>query len=447
MLRITDLSPRRNWRELIASEGLIYAETTTPEGQVLDYWNENTAYVFTPEEVTTLENVTENLHRMALEAARFLANEALLYPSSPFAALGIPREALEYADVSLRRGDPDLYGRFDLIYENEHTPAKMLEYNADTPTGIVEAAVSQWSWYEGQLAARGLTRDTGVSATEARLGLDQWNSLFDALIERFAALKRASADEYPMYFVHSELEESGEDILNTAVLRDAAIHGGWDTVGLLASDLVQGQDCGKLVAGYNGTSSGEIIHHLFKLYPWEDLVWEEIEANSPFLTRHKPEGILEPAWKMLLSNKMLSAAMWYLYPGHENLLETYPEALFTDARAAAMRNYVKKPLHGREGDDIVFVTPDHNLPQHKNSGRYGEEGYVYQAFHALPDFVSPTGAHNHPVLGTWVVNGESVGVGIRESDGQLTDYYCRFVPNLIAVNDASASENQKKESR
>jgi hypothetical protein len=29
------------------------------------------------------------------------------------------------------------------------------------------------------------------------------------------------------------------------------------------------------------------------------------------------------------------------------------------------------------------------------------------------------------------VDGESVGCGIRESDGPITDYFCRFVPNAI----------------
>ena len=30
-----------------------------------------------------------------------------------------------------------------------------------------------------------------------------------------------------------------------------------------------------------------------------------------------------------------------------------------------------------------------------------------------------------------LVEGKLAGIGIRESDGPLTDYYCRFVPNVI----------------
>ena len=72
---------------------------------------------------------------MSLEAARFLAEEQL-NPGSPFAQMGISPAGLEYAIESLNRKDPDLYGRFDLVYSDPSTPAKMLEYNADTPPQV-----------------------------------------------------------------------------------------------------------------------------------------------------------------------------------------------------------------------------------------------------------------------------------------------------------------------
>ena len=41
---------------------------------------------------------------------------------------------------------PSVYGRFDLRYGGEWPP-KLLEFNADTPTGLVESAVTQWNWH------------------------------------------------------------------------------------------------------------------------------------------------------------------------------------------------------------------------------------------------------------------------------------------------------------
>jgi glutathionylspermidine synthase len=55
---------------------------------------------------------------------------------------------------------------------------------------------------------------------------------------------------------------------------------------------------------------------------------------------------------------------------------------------------------------------------------------VVQQLCALPDFAGPDGPH-HPVLGAWVVDGEAAGLGIRESDGLITDDLSFFVPHTI----------------
>ena len=90
------------------------------------------------DEVETLEEAAEDMHRMCLEAAKFLATGAM-------GDIGIGPQALELAAESLQAGDVDVYGRFDFVYDGQGGPAKMLEYNADTPTGLIEAAVASGS--------------------------------------------------------------------------------------------------------------------------------------------------------------------------------------------------------------------------------------------------------------------------------------------------------------
>jgi glutathionylspermidine synthase len=63
-------------------------------------------------------------------------------------------------------------------------------------------------------------------------------------------------------------------------------------------------------------------------------------------------------------------------------------------------------------------------------GRYGTEGFVVQQLAPLPDFPGVDGSH-HPVLGAWVVDGEPAGLGIRESDGLITDNLSYFVPHTV----------------
>ncbi len=62
----------------------------------------------------------------------------------------------------------------DLAYDGVGIP-KMLEYNADTPTSLLEAAVIQWQWFQ----------DTYPDA-------DQFNSIHERLIEAWGVVGRSN---------------------------------------------------------------------------------------------------------------------------------------------------------------------------------------------------------------------------------------------------------------
>jgi glutathionylspermidine synthase len=78
---------------------------------------------------------------------------------------------------------------------------------------------------------------------------------------------------------------------------------------------------------------------------------------------------------------------------------------------------------GREGGSVRIVTGAGEI---NNPGIYGDEGWCYQEFRALPSF-----SDNHLVLGSWVVDGESAGAGLRESRSLITDGYARFLPHYV----------------
>ena len=108
------------------------------------YWNEYAAYIFSPQEMDSVRAQAEEMHRMCLETVEYIASGA-------FGTLGLPQAAFNLAVESWNRRDADFYGRFDFTYSGvPGDPMKLLEYNADTPTGIVEAAVSQKTWAKDQ---------------------------------------------------------------------------------------------------------------------------------------------------------------------------------------------------------------------------------------------------------------------------------------------------------
>jgi glutathionylspermidine synthase len=87
-------------------------------------------------------------------------------------------------------------------------------------------------------------------------------------------------------------------------------------------------------------------------------------------------------------------------------------------------SYVKKPILAREGADIEIVQAGKILA--KTEGKYAEVPCVYQELFAIPDF----GGGRYPVIGSWCVDGEAVGMGIRE-DGLITGNKARFIPHII----------------
>jgi len=287
----------------------------------------------------------------------------------------------------------------------------MLEYNADTPTTLLEASVIQWHWLKDVLPDH-----------------DQWNSLHERLVDRWKAFGGGLASS-TVHFTWTNLETTGEDHLTTAYLQETAAEAGLNTIGLAIEDLGWDEDLECFV-----DLAETPIDTLFKLYPWEWLVHDPFGASAiKTLPRgrvsaadraavgasdsHNSMVWIEPAWKMLLSNKAILAVLWQLNPGHPSLLPAYLDD------PGPLTEYVRKPKLGREGANVTIVKPDGTL---STVGEYGEEGFVYQAFDPLPEFDG-----QHPVLGAWIVGDEAAGLGIRESSGLVTDQMSSFVPHVI----------------
>lgn len=401
-------NPRPNWERIVEKQGLLFhtAERTVYEDGAFDsyrtvgtaksvtekitYWNESAYYEFTMEEILSIERDTEELHRMCLAAAEHVIEK------NRFAELGIPERAIPLIRQTWEDEPPSLYGRFDLAYDGLHPP-KMLEYNADTPTSLLEAAVIQWNWLQDVFPKE-----------------DQFNSIHEKLIAKWKDIK--AHVKGPVHFGYLE---DIEDEMTIGYLRDTAEQAGIKTkaipmaqIGYVARPKHFGDAFGFVDA------DDRHIANIFKLYPWEWMAHEEffkhlIDEGNAYQTFW-----IEPIWKMILSNKGLLPILWELFPGHKNLLPAY----FDGPRQ--MTSYVKKPKMSREGANVQIV--DEGRVLESQGGDYGEEGFVYQEYWPLPGFDG-----NRPVLGSWMIDQEPAGMGIRESDGIITGNTSRFVPHVI----------------
>ena len=369
-------TPRPDWQKKVEEAGLTWHSGQQP------YWNEAAFYEFTAKEVDQLEAATNELEKMTLAAAQHIIDQRL------YGKMGIPEAAVTLIESSWEAEPPALYGRFDLAYDGSGPP-KLLEYNADTPTSLLEAAVVQWYWLQDVFPHR-----------------DQFNSLHEKLI----ALWKELTPYLPGGRIDFCSMDDAEDGMTVTYLQDTAQQAGL-TAKIFPIDEV----------GWNGSAfvgpDNLPLGAIFKLYPWEWMVREEF-------SRHLGKDAtvwIEPPWKMLLSNKGLLPVLWELYPRHPYLLEAH----FDGPRL--MMSWVKKPLLGREGANITLHQPGKDI---ETPGEYGQEGFVYQDLASIRNFDG-----KYPVLGSWLIGHEegnvACGVGIRESDTPITTNTSQFVPHLF----------------
>lgn len=359
--------PRPDWRARAAAIGFDFAVIENEP-----YWDETAYWRLGAAEVDAIEDATNALHGLCLAAAehavRFNRRDTL----------GIPEGAWPLVVRSWERQEPSLYGRMDLRCDGALPPV-LLEYNADTPTALYEAAVVQWEW---------------LSCTHP--GLDQFNSIHEALVAAWSSMGLPGCVHF------AAVRGSAEDRGTVDYLRDTAVQAGLSAPFLFMDEI-----------GWNGRAFVDMqerpIQAAFKLYPWE---WLLREAFGQHLAA-APTRWVEPAWRLLLSGKGLLALLWELFPGHPNLLPAYREAGQTGGAE------IRKPLFGREGANVT-------APGHATAGPYGGEGFVHQAWAPLPCIDG-----RYAVVGSWVVGGRSVGIGIREDDTPITRDSSRFVPHLF----------------
>ena len=376
---------RSNWPETAAKVGFAFH---TLDGE--RYWDERAYYGFTLTQIERdFEAATAELEEMCRElVARAIGDERMMR------ALRIPVRYWNFITASWKRGDPSLYGRFDLSYDGSG-PAKLLEYNADTPTAVFETAVFQWMWLEEAMARQIVPRTA-----------DQYNSLHEHLIAGWKAIGQGR------HLHFAGMIDNAEDVGTLAYLADTAQQAGL-SITTLAMDGIGRKPDGAFV-----DLQDRSIEVAFKLYPWEWMMREPFGASLPGAATQW----VEPPWKAILSNKAILPLLWAMFPRHPNLLPAYFD---DDPHAAKLgRSYVRKPIYSREGANVQLIVDGAEVDT--DDGPYGSEGHVRQAIAALPEFDG-----NYPVFGSWIAHGVPCGLSVREDASPITKNTSRFLPHAI----------------
>lgn len=236
------------------------------------YSDESAFYEFTAGEIEVLEAATNELETMTLAAAQHIIDHKL------YSRMGIPPEAVRPIEDSWEAETPSVYGRFDLAYDGTNPP-KLLEYEADTPNSLLEAAVVQRQWLWDTFPRR-----------------NQFNSLHERLIglwkETVAVLPAGRIDFCSI--------DAMEDGMTITYLEDTARQAGFAASSFPITEI-----------GWDGCSflrpDGRPLGAVFKLYPWGGMVREDFGRHIGTT----PTIWIEPPWKMPLSNKIRGCCRCY----------------------------------------------------------------------------------------------------------------------------------------
>lgn len=340
-----------------------------------------------------LERASTMLWHVLDRAVRYIHRNHDLY-----SLLGIPSILWTILDESPlpAEGLISRYARFDYAVTDDGT-IKLLELNADTPTGYVEASIAT-PW---------LCEQAGISSR---------NSQMKELIAAAWAEERPDTAACIAYGSHKE---------DSGTIEALVRHSGLD---------VQCVDCLELWVdnGILKDSEGRVIDRLFALYPKE---WMAVDEGGDALAYAIETGHLQlfnPPHSILLQSKGLLAAVWGLYElgllyNEEEreaignyMLPTYNKPVFTG-------DFVSKSMFGREGGSVRLFDEAGKLEIEDQDGFDTSVLFpsVYQKRVELPRIHTSAG-ELHLLTGMFVINGKPCGL-LGRAGGPITGNASHFI--------------------
>ncbi|NWK70536.1 glutathionylspermidine synthase family protein [Bacillus paramycoides] len=370
-------------------------------------------FPITEQTMKQLQLATERMGKIFFKTARLLrnlSNEQLLELGFPSASLPFIRMKGRYPEAVISRFD------FALTEDNR---IKMLEFNSDTPTFIVECfqmngKVCEQLDYDDpntnqeRLLSSGITK----AVMEAAKGIKNPNVVFTAHHEHI--------EDWNTTMYLSQLCHVENKVMSMSELR------------ITGDALVDGD--------------GMPIDVLYRqTYPIEDLIEDQDPETGDLvgveLLQLVKEGklfIINPVSAFLLQPKSIQCLIWGLaeegafYTREEQqwiteyMLPTYLEPnLFL-----GKDSFVQKPSFGREGDTITIRDKDTNIMIRNVHQTYKSSLPIFQKYIDLPVVFLETEKGIEKlsyVFGSFLIAGKASSIGIRAGE-KITGNESYYLP-------------------
>ncbi|UQZ34035.1 glutathionylspermidine synthase [Paenibacillus sp. PK3_47] len=357
-----------------------------------EYWLDAVA-VMSRETYQELEKASAGLWAVLDKAVRYIHRRRDLYD-----LLGIPPVLWEMLD-DCPLPEPGLisrYARFDFAVADDGT-IKLLELNADTPTGYVEASIAT-PW---------ICEQAGITSP---------NTAMKGLLAAAWAVEQPDTAACVAYGSHEE---------DSGTIEALVQHSGLD---------VQCVDCLDLWIDEGSVRVGEdrVIQRMFALYPKE---WMAVDEGGEALAYAIETGQLQlfnGPHSILLQSKGLIAAVWGMYElgllfdaEERELISRY--VLPTYNKPVFSGNFVSKTVFGREGGSVRLFDDSGTLELKDEDGFDSSELFptVYQKRAEMARIRTAEG-ELHLLTGMFVINGKPCGL-LGRAGGPITGNTSHFI--------------------
>jgi len=365
-----------------------------------------------------MHDAAESLGRLFAKTVQIVrqADDSLLEE------LGLPRAAFGAVRVPLADSmpAPTVVGRFDFAVKGHDI--KMLEFNSDTPTGIVEAF-----YVNGRVCRAYGAEDPNDGCASA------FSDAFRRAVESYRATGYSTE-----HIVFSALDWHEEDAGTTRyLLRQSGLAADFAAL----ADLRVRDD--RL---WVQTQEGQLhpIDVWYRLHALEKLAEDrDIDgyATGEHVLRLIAEGklaIINPPSGFTAQTKALQALIWNLHESgqfyteqeHEAIeafmLPTYLENRFADSGIP----YVVKPIYGREGSGVAIYDEAGRPVERSEEVEYNDQPMVYQQYTELPSIEIETLKgiqEGRQLWGCFLIGGKPSAV-ISRVGGHITNNISYYLP-------------------
>lgn len=400
---------RRHWYDTIRQEGIFTWDWFYGEEYALA-----DLHPISPQFRAELATATEALGQVFARVAEVTrrGDERL------FAELGLPRETWQAVRVTLEPELPTVIGRFDFARTPEGL--KMLEFNSDTPTGVVEAF-----YVNGKICEQGGMEDPNA-------GMDRHIRQAFSTAVRSYRKRGFSCDG--IFF--SALGWHEEDAGTTRYLMENSA---------LPARFVPLEDLrvngDRMTARWEGEDVP--VDVLYRLHALEILAEDTDIDGYPTgahvldLVAREKLLLINPPSALLSQTKALQALLWNLYeedqfltPEERETVETYMLPTYLENRFLGKEPHVIKPIFGREGGAIRLCDAQGRVEHRDSDPLYGNQPMIYQKRVELEPVETETlkGPFQGRLLwGSFLIGGKASAI-LARADGPITGNLSYFLP-------------------